>query len=39
MLIGPDESGRLLEVGVSRSRPGRVIVHAMTARQKYISRL
>ena len=39
MLIGPDERGNLLEVGVSKLRPGRQIVHAMTARQKYLSRL
>ena len=39
MLIGPDESGNLLEVGVSKLWPGRKIVHAMTARQKYLRRL
>ncbi|HSV39445.1 MAG TPA: hypothetical protein VLI04_11870 [Nocardioidaceae bacterium] len=38
MLIGPDASGRLLEVGVveSRDEPGLVIVHAMPARAKFL---
>jgi len=39
ILIGPDETGRLLEVGVSKLRSGREIVHAMVARQKYLRRL
>lgn len=38
ILIGPDWSGRLLEVGVSKLRPDRMIVHAMIARQKYLRR-
>lgn len=40
MVIGPDSTGRLLEVGLveSRDEPGLVIVHAMVARQKFLGR-
>ena len=38
-VIGPDESGRLLEVGFRRARSGRrLVVHAMPARPKYLRR-
>ena len=36
MLIGPDESARLIEVGVARSEGIEFIVHAMTARRKFL---
>ncbi|CAB4596808.1 unannotated protein [freshwater metagenome] len=36
MLIGPDLSARLLEIGVSTSEGIDVIVHAMPARPKFI---
>jgi hypothetical protein len=36
MLIGPDRTGRLLEVGVAVGIDGPVIVHAMEARSKYL---
>ena len=35
MLIGPDRSARLLEIGVASTRDTDVIVHAMPARQKF----
>lgn len=35
MLIGPDQAGRLLEVGLIQSDHGPVIVHAMPTRKKY----
>lgn len=40
MVIGADRAGRLIEVGVveSRDEPGLVIVHAMTARPKFLGR-
>lgn len=38
MLIGPDRAARLLEVGVADSQDGPVIVHAMTARPKFLRR-
>jgi len=38
MLIGPDPSARLLEVGVVDSDQGPVIVHCMIARRKYLRR-
>ncbi|MDE0116816.1 MAG: hypothetical protein OXT07_09370 [bacterium] len=36
MLVGPDQSGNLLEVGVVDSIEGPVIIHVMTARKKYL---
>ena len=36
MLIGPDTSGRLLEIGVAEAEGIEFIVHAMTARPKFL---
>lgn len=36
MLIGPDMSGNLLEVGVVVDREDDLIVHAMSARKKFL---
>lgn len=36
MLIGPDHTARLLEVGVVDSDEGPVVVHAMRARPKFL---
>jgi hypothetical protein len=36
MLIGADQSGQLLEVGVLDSTEGPVIAHAMKARDKFL---
>jgi hypothetical protein len=36
MLIGADPTGNLLEIGVIDSADGPIIVHAMTARPKYL---
>lgn len=36
MIIGPSRSAQLLEVGVVDTDHGPVIVHAMTARRKYM---
>lgn len=36
MLIGPDSAARLLEVGVVTAEGVEFIVHAMTARQKFL---
>jgi hypothetical protein len=36
MLIGPDASARLLEIGVTHAEGIEFIVHAMTARPKYL---
>lgn len=36
MHIGPSESGQLLEVGVVADEHGRLIVHAMKARAKFL---
>ncbi len=36
MLIGPDESARLLEVGVADAEGVEFIVHAMPARAKFL---
>lgn len=36
MLIGPDSSSRLLEVGVAESDGFDLIVHAMPARDKFL---
>lgn len=38
MLIGPDQAGRLLEVGLLQSDRGPVIAHAMPARRKFLRR-
>ena len=36
MLIGADESARLIEIGVARSEGIEFIVHAMIARRKFL---
>jgi hypothetical protein len=36
MLIGADEAGRLLEIGVVTAEGIEFIVHAMPARQKFV---
>lgn len=36
MLVGADRAGRLLEVGVVASADGDVIVHAMSARSRFL---
>ena len=36
MLVGPGQSGNLLEVGIIDTVDGPVIIHAMAARQKYL---
>jgi hypothetical protein len=36
MLIGGDESGRMVEVGVAATRGIEFIVHAMRAREKFL---
>lgn len=36
MLVGPDHAGNLYEIGVVESDEGPVIVHAMSARAKYL---
>jgi len=36
MVIGPDASGRLLEIGIVEGLEGPVVVHAMQARAKYL---
>lgn len=36
MFIGPDRAGNLYEIGVVSSPEGPVIVHAMSARPKYL---
>jgi hypothetical protein len=36
MLIGGDESGRMLEVGVASAEGIEFIVHAMPAREKFL---
>jgi hypothetical protein len=38
MLIGADEAGRLLEIGVSTAEGVDFIVHAMTARPRFLRR-
>jgi hypothetical protein len=38
MLIGPAASGMFIEVGVVDADDGPVIVHAMSARQKFLRR-
>jgi len=37
MLVGGDEAGRLLEVGVAKAEGLEFIVHAMPARQRFLS--
>lgn len=40
MVIGPDSAGNLLEVGSVFSDSGQeVIIHAMSARKKYLDRM
>ena len=36
MLIGPDHTGTLYEIGVVDSNDGPIVVHAMPARPKYL---
>jgi len=36
MLIGPDHSGHLYEIGVVDTADGPLVVHAMVARPKYL---
>lgn len=36
MVVGADNAGNLLEVGVVESEHGPVVVHAMAARLKYL---
>ena len=36
MLIGPDRSARLIEIGVARREGIEFIVHAMAARRKFL---
>ena len=36
MVIGPDATGRLLEIGIVEGLAGPVVVHAMHARAKYL---
>lgn len=36
MVIGPDQAGDLLEVGVVQGATAPVIVHAMRAREKFL---
>ena len=36
MLVGPDRSGRLLEVGAVKRAERTTIIHAMPARVKYL---
>jgi hypothetical protein len=36
MLIGGDESGRMLEIGISAAEGIEFIVHAMPAREKFL---
>lgn len=38
MHVGPDRSGNLLEVGVLRAGSSIVVIHAMTARGKFLRR-
>ncbi len=36
MVIGPDATGRLLEIGIIDGLDGPVVIHAMHARAKYL---
>lgn len=38
MPVGPNRSAQMLEIGVVNSEEGSVIVHAMTARPKFLKR-
>lgn len=38
LYVGPDSTGDLIEVGVVIDPPTRLVVHAMRARRKYLSR-
>lgn len=38
MLVGADEAGRLLEIGVATAEGVEFIVHAMTARPRFLRR-
>lgn len=37
MIIGPDETGRLLEIGVVADDDNDYVIHAMPARPKYLT--
>ncbi len=37
MIIGPDETGRLLEIGVVAAVDNDYVIHAMPARPKYLT--
>ena len=37
MLIGPDGTGRLLEIGVASAEGFEFVVHAMPARRKFLA--
>ena len=37
ILIGPDETGRFLEIGVTSAEGLEFVVHAMPARRKYLA--
>jgi hypothetical protein len=39
MLIGPDSTARLLEVGAVETDDQDYVIHAMTARNKYLNML
>lgn len=39
IVIGPDRSARLLEIGVLHIEDGPVVIHAMPARPKYLRNL
>lgn len=39
MLIGPDATARLLEVGIIETDDQDYVIHAMTARDKYVTML
>lgn len=36
MFVGPDQTGRLLEIGVIADDDNDYVIHAMPARQKYL---
>ena len=37
MIVGPDETGRLLEIGVVADNDNDYAIHAMPARPKYLN--
>jgi hypothetical protein len=37
MMVGPDQAGHLLEVGVLAADDNDYVIHAMPARPKYLS--